>query len=184
MDWRAPRQLHPVGFSNHKNEYRRGVCEGNYAEELLAGDARGRPSGYVLDRGGTFSSETTSGAAFKLAPGKAGQELASAAQRQDLFLKPCKYGHSHVPISVNAHSAITQRQQQLEAEAAASRYRTVEKDMIEAAARDPGARAAAKPPLAHPRDVQGEETSVGRKPTGEFSQQFDKDYMRIGLRKP
>lgn len=27
-------------------------------------------------------------------------------------------------------------------------------------------------------------TSVGRKPTGEFSQQFDKDYMRIGLRKP
>lgn len=72
------------------------MCEGNYAEELLAGDARGRPSGYMLDRGGTFSSETTSGAAFKLAPGKAGQELASAARRQDLFLKHCKYGHSHV----------------------------------------------------------------------------------------
>lgn len=27
-------------------------------------------------------------------------------------------------------------------------------------------------------------TSVGRKPTGQFSQLFDKDFNRIGLRKP
>ena len=42
---------------------RRGVCQGNFAEELLAADAAGRP-GYLLDRGAAFDGTTTSRAAF------------------------------------------------------------------------------------------------------------------------
>ena len=62
-----------IGYSNHKNTYRSGVREGNYAEELLsaaaaAQDGRGR-GGYLLDRGGTFAAATTATTAFST-PGR------------------------------------------------------------------------------------------------------------------
>ena len=41
---------------------RQGVREGNYAEEVLARDAGGRP--YLLDRGAAFDAATTFRAAF------------------------------------------------------------------------------------------------------------------------
>lgn len=73
----------------------RGVCEGNYAEEILAADNRGTHAS-LLDRGGAFNAETTSAAAYALSAGKAGAQLAAEARRHDIFLKHCKYGRSQV----------------------------------------------------------------------------------------
>lgn len=42
---------------------RPGVLDGNFAEELLASDAKGRP-GFVLDRGGAFDGTSTAKATF------------------------------------------------------------------------------------------------------------------------
>jgi hypothetical protein len=61
----------------------------------MAADNRGRP-GFVLDRGGAFTAETTSRAAFAPCPERSGAPLAAAAARQDVFLKHVKYGHSQV----------------------------------------------------------------------------------------
>ncbi|KAI7838839.1 hypothetical protein COHA_007453 [Chlorella ohadii] len=49
MDGRRRNELHPIGYSGAKGEYRVGVHAGNYAEEILAADARGRP-GFLLDK--------------------------------------------------------------------------------------------------------------------------------------
>ena len=46
---------------------------GNFAEEILAADSKGRP-GYLLDKGGAFSGQTTSQAAY-CAEGEAGLVL-------------------------------------------------------------------------------------------------------------
>ena len=68
---------------------RRGVCAGNYAEEILAADARGRP-GYLLDRGGSFAASTTSREAYGDAAAKTGDALAAGAQRNDIFCEPAR----------------------------------------------------------------------------------------------
>ncbi|PRW60959.1 flagellar associated [Chlorella sorokiniana] len=237
MDGRRRNELHPIGYSGAKHEYRKGVCAGNYAEEILAADVHGRP-GFLLDKGGSFAASTTSREAFT-ADGKTGEALAASARRDDIFLKYCKYGRSQVmgedragfwasttqlayggavtapssaggheggapspsrvqdclwggdkahnrrvPVAVHAYSASSERARQLAAEAAASPYRTVEQDTLASAAADAAARAAAKPPMARPRDEQGQDTQVGRKAAGEFAGLFDKDWVRIGLRKP
>ncbi|KAL4424245.1 hypothetical protein ABPG75_001546 [Micractinium tetrahymenae] len=233
-------RLPAPNLAGHKNSYNRpGVLDGNFAEDLLAADAKGRP-GFVLDRGGAFAATTTTQATFT-AQGKSGAELAAAARREDIALKYVKYGKSSVlpddktgfwasttqlaydgtghapaaaapaaggdrpascptkvqdclwgaskfenrkvPVSAQAYSLSTQRRQQLEAEQAASPYRTVEKDCLAAAARDEAARLAAKPPIAQPHDPKGEEAQTGRKVSGDFVRLFDKDWVRIGLRK-
>ncbi|PSC74052.1 flagellar associated [Micractinium conductrix] len=167
---------HAVGFSGHKNEYRSGVTVGNFAEEILAADSKGRP-GYLLDKGGAFSGQTTSQAAY-CAEGKSGAALAAAAQRDDITLKYVK-----VPVSSGAYSLGQERRRQLDAEAAANPYRTIEKDCLEAAAANPEARLAAKPALAQPKDPLGEDTQTGGKASGAFKSFYDKDYLKIGLRK-
>lgn len=237
--------LHPLGFSGGKNEYRRGVREGNYAEDILAGDCKGR-TGSVMDKGGAFCSETTSSAAYS-SHGKSGPELAAASQRRDVELKYGKYGkstvmpedktgfwasttqlayegaggaaahgsgtngggsggdgqgpttapskvqdllwgaskwdNSKVPVSSHASHVGSERQRQLDQDAAASPYRSVQKDCLEAAARDSSARQSARPPMASPHDPDGEDTQTGRKASGECASYFDKDYHSIGLRK-
>jgi hypothetical protein len=50
----------------------------------------------MLDRGGAFSAETTSGTAYALSAGKVGSQLAAESRRQDIYLKHCKYGRSQV----------------------------------------------------------------------------------------
>lgn len=48
---------------NFRPRCRKGVCQGNYAEELLSADYRGRP-GFLLDKAGAFAGTSTSRAAF------------------------------------------------------------------------------------------------------------------------
>lgn len=233
-------RLPAPNLAGHKNAYARpGVLDGNFAEELLASDAKGRP-GFVLDRGGAFDGTSTAKATFT-AQGKSGPELAAAARREDIALKYVKYGKStvlpddktgfwasttqlayegagraqaasapaadcerpascptrvqdclwgaskfenrKVPVSAHAYSLSAQRRRQLEAEQAASPYSTVEKDCLAAAALDEAARLAAKPAMARPHDPKGEEAQTGRKASGDFVRLFDKDWVRIGLRK-
>lgn len=59
------------------------MCAGNYAEEILAADARGRP-GFLLDKGGSFAASTTARDAFT-PDGKTGEALAANARRDDIF---------------------------------------------------------------------------------------------------
>lgn len=62
-----------------------------------------------------------------------------------------------VPVSVDVRVRSDARIAAVMAEAAASPYSTVEKQSLAAAAADPVARMAARPPLAQPRDPQGEQ---------------------------
>lgn len=62
------------------------MCAGNYAEEILAADAHGRP-GFLLDKGGSFAASTTTRDAFR-ADGKTGEALAANARRDDIFCEP------------------------------------------------------------------------------------------------
>lgn len=75
---------------------------------------------------------------------------------EDVLWGADKAHNRRVPISVHAVTHGAERQRQLEAEAAASPYRTVEQDTLAAAAKDAAARAAAKPPIAQPRDAEGQ----------------------------
>lgn len=59
------------------------MCAGNYAEEILASDAHGRP-GFLLDKGGSFAASTTARDAFR-ADGKTGEALAANVRRDDIF---------------------------------------------------------------------------------------------------
>ncbi|KAL4442720.1 hypothetical protein ABPG77_006714 [Micractinium sp. CCAP 211/92] len=84
-------RLPAPNLAGHKNAYARpGVLDGNFAEDLLASDAHGRP-GFVLDRGGAFDGTSTAQATFT-PEGKSGAELAAAARREDIVLKYVKYG--------------------------------------------------------------------------------------------
>lgn len=55
---------------------RPGVLDGNFAEDLLASDAQGRP-GFVLDRGGAFDGTSTAQATFTPKGGCCGTSLRS-----------------------------------------------------------------------------------------------------------
>lgn len=64
--------------------------------------------------------------------------------------------YQQVPVSAPAGAAGAERARRLEAEAEASPYSTVQHQDLAAAAADAAARAAAKPPLAQPRDAEGQ----------------------------
>lgn len=93
-----PAALHP-GTKPAVHGFRRaGVHAGNYAEEILAADARGRP-GFLLDKGGCFAASTTTREAFT-ADGKAGEALAANARRDDIFREWARGGAQAAEVHV------------------------------------------------------------------------------------
>ena len=110
------REHHPIGHSSHKNTYRyalllllpapacrQGVREGNYAEEVLARDAGGRP--YLLDPGAAFDAATTSRAAFT-PDGKPGQTATSHWAGGGMRPAQPSLGGSHTSCGCSNSAAI------------------------------------------------------------------------------
>lgn len=142
---------------------------GNYVEDLAA-DELGPGGGGLLrpttsGSGGTFSATTTSREAFNDA-GKTGPALIAASKRIDIGLKYAKYGKSYlidtlcedkVPGTVGEQRLAAARRKRLEQEARKSMYSSMQREALEAAARNVAGRKAARPPVCRPKADGGQE---------------------------
>ena len=94
------------------------------------------------------------------AGGDAGASSAGTSEPRkvsEMLWSGSKFVDRKVPISVDTRARSDARAAEVAAEAAASPYCTVASCTLEAAVADPSACAAARPPLAQPRDPVGAE---------------------------